>query len=46
MPTSLLGKKRFILSYMLCNMPLTGISDKGLRKYDLLLIIINIKIVF
>jgi len=32
MPTSVIGKRRFILGYMLCDMPLTGISDNGLRK--------------
>ncbi|ORX86881.1 hypothetical protein BCR32DRAFT_289679 [Anaeromyces robustus] len=32
MPTSVIGKRRFILGYILCNMPLTGISDKTFRK--------------
>eukprot|EP00833_Pecoramyces_ruminatium_P009167 jgi/Orpsp1_1/1183199/evm.model.c7180000084240.1 len=39
MPTSVIGKRRFILGYMLCNLPLTGISDKLLRKMACLTLI-------
>ncbi|ORX46647.1 hypothetical protein BCR36DRAFT_356717 [Piromyces finnis] len=39
MPTSIIGKRRFILGYMLCNMPLTGIPDKELRKMAYLTLI-------
>ncbi|ORY35099.1 hypothetical protein LY90DRAFT_704931 [Neocallimastix californiae] len=39
MPTSIIGKRRFILGYIICNFPLTGISDKFLRRMACLTLI-------